>query len=95
MLDDSMFEAAGRSVFSGVTNIFSGFNEYRIFSNVHGVIADATLDTEGTRSLPFHDSRLLSGTPLCHERLLGLPPDSPLFRTTLAAMLSDSTLLEV
>jgi hypothetical protein len=41
MLDDSMFEAAGRSVFSGVTNIFSGFNEYRIFSNVHGVIADA------------------------------------------------------
>ena len=30
----------------------------------HGVIADATLDTEGTRSLPFHDSRLLSGTPL-------------------------------
>lgn len=30
----------------------------------HGIIADATLDREGTRSLPFHDSRLLVGTTL-------------------------------
>ncbi|MEM9176379.1 MAG: alkaline phosphatase family protein [Myxococcota bacterium] len=30
----------------------------------HGIVADATLDGEGTRSLPFHDSRLLQGTPL-------------------------------
>ena len=30
----------------------------------HGIIADATLDREGTRSLPFHDSRLLEGATL-------------------------------
>ncbi|MCR9095537.1 MAG: alkaline phosphatase family protein [bacterium] len=30
----------------------------------HGIVADATLDGEGTRSLPFHDSRLLQGTTL-------------------------------
>ncbi|CAM9424758.1 unnamed protein product, partial [Discosporangium mesarthrocarpum] len=30
----------------------------------HGIIADATLDKEGTRSLPFRDSRLLEGTTL-------------------------------
>jgi hypothetical protein len=30
----------------------------------HGVIADATLDGEGTRSLPFHDSRMLQGATL-------------------------------
>ncbi len=30
----------------------------------HGIVADATLDREGTRSLPFQDSRLLEGTTL-------------------------------
>lgn len=30
----------------------------------HGIIADASLDREGTRSLSFHDSRLLQGTTL-------------------------------
>ena len=30
----------------------------------HGIIADATLDREGTRSLPFQDSRMLEGTTL-------------------------------
>lgn len=30
----------------------------------HGVVADATLDGEGTRALPYHDSRLLAGVTL-------------------------------
>jgi len=30
----------------------------------HGIIADKTLDREGTKVLPFWDSRLLKGTPL-------------------------------
>ena len=30
----------------------------------HGIVADSTLDGEGTRSLPFTDHRLMEGTPL-------------------------------
>jgi len=30
----------------------------------HGIVADSTVDGEGTRALPFMDSRLLRGTPL-------------------------------